>query len=157
MVLISISTISNSYALSAEDTKSKVPIEILRRHSSKLQQRVRFRSMVQVRETISIKQYTLEEIHSTWYSKVENSRRKIETQALDCGMPGISGNSLRKRRRSKLCGLMAVLQEQERQRERGIYNPNSIAIAYSYSVQNCCLEAYKIALLAELETWDFKI
>jgi hypothetical protein len=133
--------------------------------SIKAQRGVRFLPVVYVREILSVKNYTEDEKRNTWYSKEENLKRKadlsMESTNKDgkhCfrGLEGRSREGLRKRRLNRLCAWMSVFEEQERQRDLGIHTPMAIAIVYSFSVQKCCIEAYKTALLDELETWNFE-
>jgi hypothetical protein len=131
-----------------------------------LKRQVRFLSIVYVRETLSVKNYSEDEIQNTWYSKDENLQRKAQlatelanTDSKNCfrGLEGKSREGLQKRRLNKLCGWMSVFEEQKRQEKLGVHIPKAIATAYSCSVQKCCMEAYNIALLDELETWNFEL
>jgi hypothetical protein len=148
MPLDSISTFSSLYVMDIDielSFRETYPSPIKSRNKCN-PNTVRFAPIHQVVETISRQDYAKEEAQNTWYSQYEYSQR---IRTMD------RAKNKRVRRQNILGGWMAVHKEQQRQRKLNLNDPELIAVAYSFASQNCCNEAYKMALWNELEIWDF--
>lgn len=113
---------------------------------------VTFKETATARTTTHINDYTAKEIRACWYSDSERSaiRKQVvaeaaaaaddESKVCPRGLEALVGSSAEQRREAKFTAMLAVLQEQELQRDEGSYDPEYIALAYKQCTA-CCRES----------------
>ena len=123
---------------------------------------VSFSEEVRVRYTISIGEFTYEELHSSWYTPKEFNEisrgiskevKKLEMGIIlrdkkycERGLERFTKEGFQKCFRDKLQALHAVLEEQFNQSEKGTFDENAIAEAYEHSSRRCRKRAIKAGI-----------
>ena len=130
--------------------------------------RVRFSGRIHVRNTLSCKDYTTEEIQACWYTAEENQRihRRCskEIRKMDEGSElkdkkyssrGLEGHTTvgaAAKKGERRLAINAVLDEQMIQWEEGIFNEDAIAEIYCKASSRCQVRANIVGLKDHRET-----
>lgn len=123
---------------------------------------VSFAPQAELYKTLHVKEYTDDEYASTWYNAKEIAAVKAEctstVELIERHIPlnvdeycarGLeyrtyAGRQLR--HMNKINGKVSVLNEQERQYEENVYNPEALSLVYKYAARHCQEEAHQLAL-----------
>jgi hypothetical protein len=122
--------------------------------------RVSFGSIATVHDVLHRVDYTLEEVNSAWYDRVElrmmKEATKIEARLLDKGLikddenvtiRGLEGRTrfgAQRKRTNKINAYIAVFMEMEAQFELGICDGEAIADVYYENSEKCQAEAHML-------------
>ena len=123
---------------------------------------VSFNEEVRIRPTMSLQDFTDEELHNSWYSREEyneisrgiSKELKKMTQGkvlrdkkyCERGLERFTEEGSKTCSRNKVRAIHAVLEEQHKQNEEGRFDENSIAQVYETNSQRCRRNAYKAGL-----------
>jgi hypothetical protein len=115
---------------------------------------VRFSETIQVRKTLSRKDYTTKEIQACWYNGEEkqtihrhcnkeirkmNDGRKLKVEKYcSRGLEGYTTVGAAAKKRNRSLAMNAVLDEQMIQWEEGIFDEDTIAEIYYQASSSCC-------------------
>jgi hypothetical protein len=163
---------SASSSRSTTDTASLQQAKIEKRCADKC--RVKFQHEVRVTEIPHFRSFSAGEIRNIWYGRDDFASMKDEIKRTislieariyvddtdkysSRGIESRIGENVMRRKRNKAYGLLAVLEEQDYQDTRGIWDPIAIASAYKLASRHCAEEAHKIALADELELPNYNI
>ena len=123
---------------------------------------VSFNEEVRIRPTLSLRDFTEEELHNSWYSREEyndisrgiSKEVKKMTQGkvlrdkkyCERGLERFTEEGSKTCSRNKVRAIHSVLEEQHKQNEEGRFDENSIAQVYETKSQGCRRKAYKAGL-----------
>ena len=130
--------------------------------------RVRFFPHVLAREVLHVNDYSEDEAALVWYTPYEFALMRKERKEIIAliqsgeypgddahrcarGLEKESRNGSIERRNTKRSGRLAVLEEQSIQKQRDVFDPQSIAMAYISATQQCLERAYAMAMFDAVE------